>query len=97
MNASRAANASLGLVALGWLLAAWGVLSQMGDPSPLVPRSELEAHRHVSQAFLLVGFMFLLAGLWLSGYSFSLARKRATVALFACVAPLVVIFFVTFH
>lgn len=96
MNPSRAANLALALVACGWLLAFYGALSQLGDPAPWVPRAEIEAHRHLSVAILFAGIILLLSAIWLSGYSFSVARRRASLALLACVVPFIVIFAGTF-
>jgi hypothetical protein len=89
MKPSHAANLALVLVVLGWLLSAYGALSQLGDPSPLVPRAEMESHRRASAVILVVGVLTLLSALWLSGYSFLVARWRASVALLACVLPFI--------
>ena len=80
MRASRLANLALVLVIAGWLLAFFGVMSQLGDPAPGVPRSVIESHRHVSITVLLVGILCLIGALWLSGYSFEKARKRSLLA-----------------
>jgi len=42
---SRAANLSLALVGAGWLAAVYGAFSQLGDPAPWVPSSEIEMQR----------------------------------------------------
>ena len=91
MKSSHAANIALVLVAIGWLLSTYGALSQLGDPALTVSRAEIEAHRHVSLAFLFAGILALLSALWLSGYSFSHARWRASLALLVCVVPFIVI------
>lgn len=96
MKSSQAANVALILVAFGWLLSAYGVLSQMGDPAPWTSPAEIDAHRRVSLAFLFGGILALFSVLWLSGYAFSLARKRATLALLVCVIPFIVIFAFSF-
>lgn len=80
MSASRLANLALILVATGWLLAVYGVMSQLGDPAPTVARSVIESQRHVSITVLLIGVMCLLSSLWLSGRSFVEARKRSLLA-----------------
>jgi hypothetical protein len=92
MKPSHAANLALLLVVVGWLLSVYGGLSQLGDPAPWVPRAEIEAHRRTSVAILFGGIFALLSALWLSGYSFSLARWRASLALLACVVPFIFFF-----
>jgi len=82
MKQTTAANLALVLVVAGWLLAFYGVMSQLGDPSPSVPRAQIEAARHLSLTVLGVGVMFVLAALCLSGFSFTVAKVRASV----CVA-----------
>ena len=80
MSATRLANLALVLAVMGWLLAYYGVMSQLGDPAPTVPRMVIEGRRHVSLTVLLVGVIFLLSSLWLSGRSFTEARKRSLLA-----------------
>jgi len=82
MKQTTAANLALLLVVAGWLLAYYGVMSQLGDPSPSVPHAQIEASRHLSLAMLFIGVASILAALWLSGYSFSAAKVRAS----ACAA-----------
>jgi divalent metal cation (Fe/Co/Zn/Cd) transporter len=82
MKQTSAANVALFLVFAGWLLAYYGVMSQLGDPSPSVPRTQIEAERHFSLVVLCIGVVCVLAALWLSGYSFSAAKVRAS----ACAA-----------
>ena len=82
MKHTSAANLALLLVVAGWLLAYYGVMSQLGDPSPSVPHAQIEASRHLSLAILFAGVVSILVALWLSGYSFSAAKVRAS----ACVA-----------
>jgi hypothetical protein len=96
MKPSHAANLSLALVILGWLLSTYGSLSQLGDPAPWVPRSEIEAHRHVSNVILVAGIISLLSAIWLSGYAFTVARWRSSLSLLACIIPFVVIYAYTF-
>ena len=91
MKSSKAANVALVLVAIGWLLSAYGALSQMGDPAPWISPADIDAQRHVSLGFLFGGILALFGALWLSGYAFSLACKRATFALLACVILCIVI------
>ncbi|WP_139350331.1 hypothetical protein [Rhodanobacter sp. C03] len=82
MKKTSAANLALILVVAGWLLACYGVMSQLGDPSPSVPHAQIEAARHQSLAVLFIGVASILTALWLSGYSFSTAKVRAS----ACAA-----------
>ena len=91
MTASRLATLALVTAIIGWPLAYYGVMSQLGDPSPLVPRSVTESHRHVSIIVLMVGVMCLLASLWLSGRSFMEARKRSLLAAALVALPAVAI------
>jgi hypothetical protein len=91
MSASRSANLALILAVIGWLLAFYGVMSQLGDPVPTVPRSVIESHRHVSLTVLLAGVMCLLSSLWLSGHSFMEARKRSLLAAALIAAPAIAV------
>jgi hypothetical protein len=89
---TTAANMAIVLVAVAWPLAFYGALSQLGDPSPSVPRAHIEAARHLSLAILFTGVLSLFGSLWLSGYAFFAARNRAIVAVAAVIIPLIVIF-----
>lgn len=84
----RSANLAIALVLVGWLLLAWGVLRQLGDPSPMIPRSELEAMRKASLFFMFSGITALVGAVWLSGRSFERARVRAALALALLLAPM---------
>jgi hypothetical protein len=94
-NRSMMANVALVLVAIGWVLASYGVLSMLGDPSPTVPRAQIKAHmaaaRHISVALLLIGVQSLAMSLWLAGCSFSAARIRSSCTLAAFIIPATVI------
>ncbi|MBT2144196.1 MULTISPECIES: hypothetical protein [unclassified Rhodanobacter] len=79
MKQTTAANLALILVVAGWLLAFFGVTSQLGDPSPSVPRAQIEAARHLSIAVLGVGVVCILIALCLSGFSFTAAKVRSCV------------------
>ena len=87
MSAGRLVNLALVLAAAGWLLASYGVMSQLGDPAPTVPRSVIEAHRHVSTTILLLGVICLLSALWLSGRTFLEAKKRSVLAAVLITVP----------
>ncbi len=97
MTPSRAANLSLALVAAGWLAALYGAFSQLGDPAPWVPTSEIEIRRRISMVVLFVGVFALVTGLWLSGYAFGSAKRRSLIAMLVCVLPLVAMFVYAFH
>jgi len=75
----------------GWLAAAYGVLSQFGDPSLVTPAAAIETGRRVSRAMLGIGFLLLLVSVWSSGYSFAHAG-RAPIAMVACLLPAAVLF-----
>ncbi|RDI98351.1 hypothetical protein DVT68_07330 [Dyella solisilvae] len=79
------ANLAIVLAVTGWLLAYYGVLSQLGDAMTDAARLSMESHRRVSNTLLMVGALCLLSALWLSGRSFVEARKRSmlTAALIA--------------
>jgi hypothetical protein len=87
----QAPNVAIGLLVVGWLSGTYGVLSQLGDPAPWVSRADLEAHRHISVSFMFLGLAALLASVWLSGYSFATAPKRATLAFLGCAIPTVLL------
>jgi hypothetical protein len=89
---SSAANLSLILLVAGWLVAAYGVLSQFGDPNPLTPAAVIESGRRFSGAMLGLGILLLLISIWLSGYSFAHAKWRASITIVACLLPAVVLF-----
>jgi hypothetical protein len=91
MKQTSAANLALLLVAAGWSLAYYGVMSQLGDPSPSVSHLQLEASRHLSLVVLCIGVVCVLASLWLAGYSFSAAKVRASVCAALIIFPSVAV------
>ncbi|MGF6710986.1 hypothetical protein QFZ41_001950 [Luteibacter sp. W1I16] len=91
INTTKLVNVALALAPLGWLLAFYGVMSQLGDPAPMASRSFIESHRHTSIIILLIGVMCLVASLWLSGLSFTLARKRSMLVASFIVIPTIAI------
>jgi hypothetical protein len=93
----HAANLALMLVLAGWLLLVWGVLRQLGDPSPMVPRAELEVARDTSLLFMFSGAAALVSSIWLSGRSFEHARVRAALALTLFVVPMFGLFVTAFR
>jgi hypothetical protein len=92
LSPSSAANLSLILLGAGWLVAAYGVLSQLGDPNPYIPAAVIENDRRMSGAMLGTGILLLLVSVWLSGYSFAHARWRASITIVACLLPATVLF-----
>ena len=92
----RSANLALALVLLGWLLLVWGVLRQLGDPSPMVPRADLEATREASLLFMFSGITALMGSVWLSGRSFEHARVRGSLTLVLFFVPLFGLFVTAF-
>jgi hypothetical protein len=92
LSASSAANLSLILLVVGWLVAAYGVLSQLGDPNPHTPAAVIENERRFSGAMLGTGILLLLVSVWLSGYSFAHAKWRASITMVGCLLPAVVLF-----
>lgn len=92
----RAAHLAIAFVLVGWLLLTWGVLRQLGDPSPMVPRDELEATRETSLLFVFSGATALAASVWLSGRSFERARVRAALALALFLVPMFGLFVTAF-
>jgi hypothetical protein len=91
MSITKLANLALALVPIGWLLALYGVMSQLGDPASTAARYAIESQRHVSNTILLVGVMCLIASLWLSGSTFAAARKRSLLATASIAIPTVLI------
>jgi hypothetical protein len=91
LNNDRLANLALVLVVIGWLLAFYGAMSQLGDPAPNVPRSVIDGHRHMSMTILLTGVTCIISSLWLSGRAFMEARKRSLATAALVVIPIVAI------
>jgi hypothetical protein len=87
MKHSTAANLALFMVALGWSLAVYGAMTQLGDPHPSVSSATIKASQHQSRLVMFAGVLFLLASLWLSGYSFPTAKLRSLIAVAACILP----------
>jgi len=83
-------NLALILAPLGWLLAAFGTMSLVGDYHPDTAREVIIANQNRSYAALSVGIVFLVTALWLSGYTFHSAKKRALIVVLAVVLPLLV-------
>jgi hypothetical protein len=93
MPTSRLANAALILAPLGWLLASYGVLSQMGDPAPGVTREALQELHRTSTTAWAIGVAAIATALWLSGHVYATARRRSILAALLVVVPAVVVCF----
>lgn len=93
MKSSSAGNLALILVSVGWLLAAYGALSSLGDPDPRIPHTVIEHARTISVACLLTGVLCLLGSLWVSGYAFAGAKWRAIGATALVIGPTVALYF----
>ena len=89
MRQSSAANVALILAVLAWPLTYYGVMSQLGDYHPDIPREFIATNRRVSVGILLTGLLCLLGSLWLSGYSFTCAKSRSIVAALICTGLIV--------
>lgn len=89
---TTAANVAMFLVVLGWSLAFYGAMSQLGDFPPSMPRSHIEAVRHFSLAILFGGALCLFGSLWLSAYAFTVAKVRTVLTVAAVVIPSIALF-----
>jgi hypothetical protein len=91
MKQTTAVNLALFLVVVGWLMAYYGVMSQLGDPSPTAVHAHIEAARKLSRSVLFIGLVSILAALWLSGYGFTAAKVRASICSALIVLPSVAV------
>ncbi|MBN8726280.1 MAG: hypothetical protein J0H15_01065 [Xanthomonadales bacterium] len=85
MRQTTASNLALLLAVLAWPLIYYVLMSQLGDYRPGTPSEVILANRRVSVAVLSAGFLSFLGALWLSGYSFTGAKMRSTLAALVCV------------
>jgi hypothetical protein len=85
-----AANVSLVLVVVGWLLVAFTVLWNLGDSNLRTPPAELLRQRHLFAAVLWIAVLFLLGSQILAGLAFREAKRRSLLAFAVFVLPLMV-------
>jgi hypothetical protein len=81
INPARAANIALALLPAGWVLICLALLWSMGDPDPRTSITELNRGRIFVGSCLGLGVLFLIASVWLSGFSFAVAKRRAIAVL----------------
>jgi divalent metal cation (Fe/Co/Zn/Cd) transporter len=87
LKKSNAANLSLILVIVGWLLAISTVLLNFGDPDPRIPSAQMQRQVFFSGASLWVAIIFILISLLLAGYAFRDAKRRAALTLAVGLLP----------
>lgn len=75
------ANLAIILALSGWLFYSFGSLLQMGDPSPMLTKAEVAKLYTPAKLFSALGILSILCAIWLSGFTFNYARKRACIAL----------------
>ena len=76
---------------VGWLLAIFTVLWNLGDPNPRTPHVELIRQQHFSGALLWTAILFLLSSQILAGFAIREARRRALLSFALFVLPLLTI------
>ena len=86
MTHGRAAALGIFLAAVGWVLIAYGMLSQLGDPHPSVTEGELQRMHRISLSVLLLGLLLEAGSLWLAGYAFVGAKALSAVVVMTSVA-----------
>jgi hypothetical protein len=88
MKQSAAANLALVLAALASMALFFGFTFLAGDPRPGSLIEEIASKRNLALAIECGGYVLLLCSIWLSGYSFIVARGRSSLAMLACIAVL---------
>ena len=83
-----AANVSLVLVVVGWLLIIFTVLWNLGDPNPRTPPAEVLRQQHLFAAVMWIAIIFLLSSQILAGYAIREARRRALLSFVMFSLPL---------
>ena len=96
MKPGHAANIAIVLAVAAWPLMAYGLLSQLGDPAPWVPRADIARQHQIANLVFVLGFGSFAVSLWLSGYAFSAARKRSLAALLLHIVGLASFYWMVF-
>jgi hypothetical protein len=91
LNKSKAANLSLFLVAVGWLIAIATVLRNFGDPDPHVPAAQIHREHVVAVVSLWAAVILILTALVLAGSAFREAKRRASVTVALALLPILVL------
>ena len=87
MKQSVAANISIVLAPIAWLLVAWGGLSFIADPAPGTSRNLMRLHYLSGHAAFFLGLVALAAAVCLAGFSWSGAKRRSAFAFLLLCAP----------
>ena len=90
MRNNVAATVALVLAMIAWPAMAWGALSLLGDYARDTPQEIIRANTLRSHVAVAIGSLASFAAIWLSGYTWSTAKKRATVSLALVGLPLLV-------
>jgi hypothetical protein len=69
----------------------YGFMSQLGEPARNTTQAQINSMHNFSVVVLATGCISLFFSLWLSGYSFSDAKLRASLALAGCVLPIIIV------
>ena len=96
MKPSYLANSSVILALSGWLTYCIGTLIQMGDPAPMLSASELAQLYRPAKLICVLDILLLISALWLSGFTYSFAKKRSSIALVIVLLPSFFCFISTF-
>jgi cytochrome b561 len=88
LNKPAAANLSLGLVVVGWLLAIFTVIRNFGDPDPRIPAAELHRAHVAAAVSLWAAIILILISLLLAGFAFREAKRRALVTVTVALLPI---------
>jgi hypothetical protein len=92
MKPATAANLSLMLVALA-LACLYVFNAGLLAPDSITDQAEVLRATHMMTLLAGVGLVSAAGALWLSGYGWAEARKRAGITLAACVLPLAFLFY----
>ena len=93
MRKGTAANLSLTMALLMWPLGAMGFLSMLADHRLGMSSREVGINEGIWVGLpLTVACAFLIASAWLSGYSYSEAKRRASTVCVLCSGFVIVVF-----